>query len=88
MNFSSNQTGVQNRKFKKEQVWEALTDPQCWGYASVQLCTTLPTSGLGSFQGIIIKSFGFSVLQTQLLAFVLFLFHPKIFTVYQEANFP
>lgn len=67
----SNQTGVQNRIFKKEQVYEALTDPQCWGYALVQLCTTLPTSGLGSFQGIIIKSFGFTTLQTQLLAMVL-----------------
>ncbi|KAK3939725.1 MFS general substrate transporter [Diplogelasinospora grovesii] len=67
----SNQTGIQNRKFKKEQVWEGLTDPQTWGYALIQLCTTLPTSGLGSFQGIIIKSFGFTTLQTQLLAMVL-----------------
>ncbi|KAK4119576.1 MFS general substrate transporter [Parathielavia appendiculata] len=67
----SNQTGIQNRQFKKEQVWEALKDPQAWGYALIQLCTTLPTSGLGSFQGIIIKSFGFTTLQTQLLAMVL-----------------
>lgn len=67
----SNQTGIQNREFKKNQVWEGLTDPQAWGYALIQLCTTLPTSGLGSFQGIIIKSFGFNTLQTQLLAMVL-----------------
>lgn len=67
----ANQTGVQNRKFKKAQVYEALKDPQVWGYALVQLCTTLPTSGLGSFQGIIISSFGFSLLETQLLAMVL-----------------
>ncbi|KAK4096176.1 MFS general substrate transporter [Parathielavia hyrcaniae] len=67
----SNQTGIQNRQFKKEQVWEALKDPQCWGYALIQLCTTLPTSGLGSFQGIIIQSFGFTLLETQLLAMVL-----------------
>lgn len=39
----SNQTGVQNRQFKKHQMIEALLDPQCWGYALVQLCTTLPT---------------------------------------------
>jgi len=67
----SNQTGVQNRTFKKEQLWEALKDPQAYGYALIQLCTTLPTSGLGSFQGIIIRSFGFTVLETQLLAMVL-----------------
>ena len=46
----ANQTGIQNRVFKKAQAVEALTDPQVWGYALVQLCTTLPTSGLGSFQ--------------------------------------
>lgn len=67
----SNQTGVQNRQFKKHQMIEALLDPQCWGYALVQLCTTLPTSGLGAYQGIIIKSFGFTLLETQLLAMVL-----------------
>ncbi|KAI1845023.1 hypothetical protein JX265_008393 [Neoarthrinium moseri] len=67
----SNQTGIQNREFKKYQVYDALTDPQTWCYAGIQLCTTLPTSGLGSFSGIIINSFGFSVLQTQLLSMVL-----------------
>ncbi|KAL2143307.1 hypothetical protein VTI28DRAFT_10550 [Corynascus sepedonium] len=67
----ANQTGVQNREWKKHQFWEGILDPQTWGYALIQLCTTLPTSGLGSFQGIIIKSFGFSTLETQLLAMVL-----------------
>ncbi|KAK3291634.1 general substrate transporter [Chaetomium fimeti] len=67
----SNQTGVQNREWKKHQAWEGIKDPQAWGYALIQLCTTLPTSGLGSFQGLIIKSFGFTTLQTQLLAMVL-----------------
>ncbi|KAH6646025.1 major facilitator superfamily transporter [Truncatella angustata] len=67
----SNQTGIQNREFKKYQVYEALTDPQTWCYAAIQLFTTLPTSGLGSFTGIIITGFGFSILQTQLLSMVL-----------------
>lgn len=66
-----NQTGVQNRVFKKSQVIEALLDPQIWGYAIIALCTTLPTSGLGSFGNIIIKSLGFTTLQTQLLSMVL-----------------
>ncbi|KAI0125335.1 major facilitator superfamily domain-containing protein [Xylariales sp. AK1849] len=68
----SNQTGIQNRVFKKYQVYDALTDPQTWCYAGIQFCTTLPTSGLGAFANIIInKNLGFSVLQTQLLAMVL-----------------
>ncbi|KAL7807417.1 major facilitator superfamily domain-containing protein [Trichoderma gracile] len=66
-----NQTGIQNREWKKSQFIEALKDPQIWGYCLVQLCTTLPTSGLGAFQGIIISGMGFTVLQTQLLAMVL-----------------
>ena len=67
----SNQTGVQNRKFRPEQVIEALKDPQTWCYAGIAVCTTLPTSGLGAYANIIIKSFGFTTLQTQLLAMVL-----------------
>ncbi|KAI0143477.1 major facilitator superfamily domain-containing protein [Xylariaceae sp. FL1272] len=67
-----NQTGLQNRTFKKEHVYDALTDPQTWCYAIIQLTTTLPTSGLGSFANLIIsKNLGFSILQTQLLAIVL-----------------
>ncbi|KAH9883985.1 major facilitator superfamily domain-containing protein [Xylariomycetidae sp. FL2044] len=67
-----NQTGLQNRVFKKEQVRDALTDPQTWCYAAIQFTTTLPTSGLGAFANIIIaNNLGFGNLQTQLLAMVL-----------------
>ncbi|EME77918.1 uncharacterized protein MYCFIDRAFT_33418 [Pseudocercospora fijiensis CIRAD86] len=67
----ANQTGLQNKKFRKEQMWEAFTDLQCWCYCLIQFCTTLPTGGLGAFANIIIKGFGFTTLQTQLLAMVL-----------------
>ncbi|KAI5300654.1 hypothetical protein KEM56_002293, partial [Ascosphaera pollenicola] len=66
-----NQTGVQNRKFRKEQLIEAFLDPQAYGYCLVQITTTLPTSGLGAFANIIITSFDFTELQTQLLSMVL-----------------
>ncbi|KAF2254624.1 allantoate permease [Trematosphaeria pertusa] len=67
----SNQTGLQNRKFRAYQIKEALLDPQSWCYCLIAICTTLPTSGLGAFSQIIIKGFNFTVLQTQLLAMVL-----------------
>ena len=67
----SNQTGIQNRKFRAYQIREALLDPQMWCYCAVQMFTTLPTSGLGAFFGIIVSSFNFTTLQTQLLAMVL-----------------
>ena len=51
----TNQTGIQNKKFRPEQVKEALMDPQTWCYCLIAICTTLPTSGLGAFAGIIIK---------------------------------
>lgn len=67
----ANQTGLQNRRFRKEQMIEGFTDPQTYGYCLIQLCTTLPTSGLGAFANIIISGFNFTVLETQLLAMVL-----------------
>jgi hypothetical protein len=67
----SNQTGLQNKTFRAYQVKEALMDPQIYCYCLIQICTTLPTSGLGAFANIIIKGFHFTVLQTQLLAMVL-----------------
>lgn len=67
----SNQTGLQNKKFRIEHVKEAFTDPQLYCHMLIAICTTLPTSGLGAFYGIVVNSLGFSVLETQLLAMVL-----------------
>ncbi|RMJ29018.1 Major Facilitator Superfamily [Aspergillus sp. HF37] len=67
----SNQTGLQNKEFRKYQMWEAFSDPQVWCYCGIQIFTTLPTSGLGAYANIIIKGFDFTVLETQLLAMVL-----------------
>ncbi|KAL1390809.1 MFS transporter [Phyllosticta capitalensis] len=67
----TNQTGLQNKTFRMAHVKEALADPQMYCYCLIAICTTLPTSGLGAFANIIITSFDFTVLQTQLLAMVL-----------------
>ena len=66
-----NRTGIQNKKFRRYQVIEAFRDPQTWCYCGIQVFTTLPTSGLGTFANIIIKGFHFTTLQTQLLSMVL-----------------
>ncbi|CAG9956436.1 unnamed protein product [Clonostachys rosea f. rosea IK726] len=63
-----NQTGVQNRIFRREQVWEAFKDPQTYAFCILQICTTIPSGGLSAFSAILINSFGFSLIQTQLLA--------------------
>jgi len=46
---------------------EALTDPLIWCYCLLQLTTNMIFSDLGTFGGALIKGFGFSVLDTQLL---------------------
>ncbi|CAN6669765.1 allantoate permease [Trichomonascus vanleenenianus] len=66
-----NQTGLQNKKFRWDHFWEAVKDPQIYCYAMVQFLTCISSGGLGAFQGIIVSSLGFTVLQTQLLAMVL-----------------
>lgn len=67
----SNQTGLQNRRFRKEQVWEAFKEPQMYCHMLIAICTTLPTSGLGAFFNIVVKGLNFTTLQTQLLVMVL-----------------
>lgn len=63
----ANDTGIQNKTFKRYQLIEALTDPVTWLYVLLQVTSTLVIGGLGVFSNIIIKSFGFTTLQTQLL---------------------
>ncbi|KAJ5775675.1 uncharacterized protein N7511_000686 [Penicillium nucicola] len=66
----ANQTGIQNRNFKRAHVLEAIQDPQVWLYILIQVIIQIPTGGLGSFSTILIKNFGFTELQTELLSMV------------------
>ncbi|KAF8076228.1 MFS general substrate transporter [Lyophyllum atratum] len=63
-----NNTGIQNREFKMYQAIEALTDPTVWAIVLISFTNALPTGGLGAFSNIILNAFGFSQLQTYLLA--------------------
>lgn len=63
-----NETGIQNKEFKTYQVIEALTDPNVWAVTLISLTNALPTGGLGAFSNIILNAFGFTQLQTYLLA--------------------
>lgn len=63
----ANETGIQNKTYKKYQIIEALADPVIWCYVLLQITSTLIIGGLGVFSNLIIKSFGFTYLQTQLL---------------------
>ncbi|KAJ5169212.1 uncharacterized protein N7482_004806 [Penicillium canariense] len=65
-----NQTGLQNRTFRIEQVRDAFTDPQLYAFALIQILTTIPSGGIGAFANQIVNGFGYSVWESQLLMMV------------------
>jgi ACS family allantoate permease-like MFS transporter len=64
--IKENQTGVENKSFKKEQMIEALTDKKTWLFALFAALANVPNSLTNQLQ-IIVSSFGFTPLQTTLL---------------------
>ncbi|KAF8974370.1 major facilitator superfamily domain-containing protein [Flammula alnicola] len=63
-----NDTGIQNKTFKMYQAYEALKDFTVWAIVIISFTNALPTGGLGAFSNIILTAFGFTQLQTYLLA--------------------
>ncbi|KAJ7860099.1 MFS general substrate transporter [Mycena olivaceomarginata] len=64
-----NQTGVENKHFKKEQMIEALADPKTWLFALFSALANI-TNSLVNQRQLIVASFGFTPLQTTLLGCV------------------
>jgi len=67
--IKENQTGVENKHFKKEQMIEALMDPKTWLFALFSALNNVPNSITNQLQ-IIVLSFGFTTFQTTLLGCV------------------
>ncbi|KAJ8581104.1 MFS general substrate transporter [Rhizopogon salebrosus TDB-379] len=67
--LKENQTGVENKHFKKEQMMEALKDPKTWIFAIFAALDQIPNS-LTNQRQIIVTSLGFTTLQTTLLSCV------------------
>ncbi|KDQ29150.1 hypothetical protein PLEOSDRAFT_1063915 [Pleurotus ostreatus PC15] len=74
-----NDTGIQNKDFKVPRLVEALKDLTVWAIVLISFTNALPTGGLGAFSNIILTEFGFSQLQTYLLAIAQGLIMPSIF---------
>ncbi|KAG6827140.1 hypothetical protein H0H92_013058 [Tricholoma furcatifolium] len=64
-----NQTGIENKYFKKKQLIEALLDPKTWLFALFSALDNIPNS-LTNQRQLIVNSFGFTPLQTTLLGCV------------------
>ncbi|EXJ91635.1 hypothetical protein A1O3_00185 [Capronia epimyces CBS 606.96] len=63
----ANQTGVENKKFKKEQMIEAFLDIRVWLMFCFNLCISIPNGGMTNFSTLIIKGLGWSSRQSSLL---------------------
>jgi len=62
-----NQNGIETKIWKKHQFIEALTDPKNWLFFLFASISNLQ-NGIGTQYALIIKSFGFTTLQTTLLS--------------------
>ncbi|KAL6299108.1 MFS general substrate transporter [Sparassis latifolia] len=62
------QGGTENKKWKKDQILEALTDGRTWLIVLSTMLTSIPNGGLSNFSNIIIKSFGYTSKQTLILS--------------------
>ncbi|KAG1741544.1 MFS general substrate transporter [Suillus paluster] len=84
--LQENQTGVENKHFKTEQMVEALTDPKTWLFALFSALINVVNS-LTIQQSLIIASFGFTDVQTTLLSCVIgVVFILAIFTAIRLAT--
>ncbi|KAI0129705.1 MFS general substrate transporter [Xylariales sp. AK1849] len=54
------QTGIENKTFKKEQVIEAFLDPKTWLMFLFQIWISIPNGGLTNFAPLIIKGLGYT----------------------------
>ncbi|KAI0079670.1 MFS general substrate transporter [Panus rudis PR-1116 ss-1] len=62
------QGGTENKKWKKDQIVEALTDIRTWLIVLSTLMTSIPNGALSNFSNIVIKSFGYTSKQTLILS--------------------
>ncbi|KAG9233701.1 allantoate permease [Amylocarpus encephaloides] len=56
-----------NSAWEMEQAFECLRDPKTWFFAAISIFTQIPNGGTGSFGNLVIKSFGFTSLESTLI---------------------
>jgi MFS family permease len=62
-----NKTGIENKHFKMEQFVEVFKDPQTYLFIVIVTAMNIPNGAISNFSAQIIKSFGFTTKQTELL---------------------
>ncbi|KAH8805071.1 major facilitator superfamily domain-containing protein [Xylogone sp. PMI_703] len=62
-----NQTGIENKKFKRSQFMEVILDVRTWLLSLIVILTNVPNGAVSSFSSIIIQNFGYDEYQSLLL---------------------
>ncbi|KAL0948226.1 hypothetical protein HGRIS_010828 [Hohenbuehelia grisea] len=62
------QVGTENKKLKKDQMFEALGDIRTWLIVITVLLTSIPNGGISNFSNQIIKNFGYTSKQALILS--------------------
>jgi cyanate permease len=62
-----NQTGVENKTVKLDQILECFMDPQTWLLSLIMITANVPNGAVSSFQATIIRGFGYDSKMTALL---------------------
>ncbi len=65
--LATNRTGIANRVWKWDQVWEAFVDVRVWLIFSFNILINVPNGGLQNFGSIIINNLGYTPLVSSLL---------------------
>jgi MFS transporter, ACS family, allantoate permease len=65
---AADNTGIESKTFKRNQVVEAFTDPKTWLIWFAIIALQVPNGGLTTFNTLIIEGLGFGSLKTSLLA--------------------
>lgn len=63
-----NKTGIENKRFKMDQFLEVFKDPQTYLIIIIVTASNVPNGAVSSFSALIIKGFGFTTKQTELLS--------------------
>ncbi|KAI9742371.1 MAG: hypothetical protein M1818_003904 [Claussenomyces sp. TS43310] len=63
----ADQTGVENKTFKKEQMIEAFLDPKTWLMFLFNIWISIPNGGLTNFSPLIINGLGYTAQRSTLL---------------------
>jgi MFS family permease len=61
------QTGVENKNFKIDQVWECFLDPKTWLMFFFHIFISIPNGGLTNFAPLVIKGLGYTAQRSTLL---------------------